>query len=32
MKPTQVPLILLSLEMKGVIKILPGKIYAAAGL
>ena len=29
MKPSQVPLILLSLEMKGLVKILPGKIYAA---
>jgi hypothetical protein len=31
MKPSQIPLVLLSLEMKGMIKILPGKIYAAAG-
>ena len=29
MKPSQVPLILLSLEMKGLVRILPGKIYAA---
>lgn len=29
MKSSQVPLILLSLEMKGLVRILPGKIYAA---
>lgn len=30
MKPSQVPLILLSLEMKGLVRVLPGKIYTAS--